>query len=145
MPLRTYGDVVQKGWVGNASLTFFPASSTALGFRLDGLYARSSLEAIPGRQTQVGGLASLVLQFGASRSPNRFYVFGGGGYLKTTSSSPNFGDISDTNPAINGGVGASFGARALAFYVEARYVSVYTDGTKPQFAPLMAGVTFGGL
>ena len=23
MPLRSYGDVVDKGWMGNASLTFF--------------------------------------------------------------------------------------------------------------------------
>ena len=144
VPLRSYGDVVDRGWMGNASLSFFPAASASLGLRLDGLYARNSLSAISGRQTQVGGLASLVFQFGAKRSPNRFYVFGGGGYLKTTTSSPNFGDVRDTNPAINAGAGFSFGGRAVALYAEARYVNVYTDGQKPQFAPVMAGVTFGG-
>ncbi len=144
MPLRSYGDVVDKGWMGNASLTFFPAASAALGFRLDGFYGRNSLSAISGRQTQVGGTANLVLQFGARRSPNRFYVFGGGGYVKTTNSSPNFGKLSDTNPALNGGAGFSLGARSLALFVEARYINVYTDGVKPQYAPLMAGVTFGG-
>ena len=145
VPLRAYGDVVNKGWMGNASLAYFPASSASLGLRLDGLYGRSDLHAIPGRQSQVGGIASLVFQFGARQSPNRFYFFGGGGYLKTTTSSPNFGDISDTNPAINGGAGFSFGSRALAFYVEARYINVYSDGPKAQYAPLTAGVTFGGL
>lgn len=144
VPLRGYGDVVDRGWMGNASLAFFPAASASLGLRLDGVYARNDLSAISGRQTHVGGLASLVFQFGARRSPNRFYVFGGGGYFKTTTSSPNFGDLSETNPAINAGAGFSFGGRAIALYAEARYVNVYTDGQKPQFAPLLAGVTFGG-
>lgn len=144
MPLRSYRDVVDKGWMGNASLTFFPAASAAIGFRLDGVYGRSSLSAISGRQTQVGGTANLVLQFGARRSPNRFYLFGGGGYVKTTTSSPNFGKLSDTNPALSAGTGFTFGVRSLALFVEARYVNVYTDGVKPQYAPLMAGVTFGG-
>lgn len=145
VPLRSYGDVVDRGWMGNASLTFFPAASASLGLRLDGIYARQPLAVAGGRQTQVGGLGSLVLQFGARRSPNRLYFFGGGGYLKTTTTSPSFGDLTDTNPALSGGAGVSFGARAIAFYAEVRYVTVYTDGSKPQFAPLMAGVTFGGL
>ncbi len=144
VPLRSYGDVVDKGWMGNANLTFFPAASAAIGFRLDGLYGRSSLSAISGHQTQVGGTANIVFQFGARRSPNRFYLFGGGGYVKTTTSSPNFGKLSDTNPALDAGAGFSFGVRSLALFVEARYLNVYTDGVKPQYAPLLAGVTFGG-
>ncbi len=144
VPVRSYGDVVDKGWMGNASLTFFPAASAALGFRLDGLYGRSNLSAISGHQTQVGGTANLVLQFGARRSPNRFYLFGGGGYVKTTTSSPNFGRLTDTNPAFNAGTGFSFGVRSIALFVEGRYLNVYTDGVKPQYAPLLAGVTFGG-
>ena len=93
----------------------------------------------------MGGLASLAFQFGAKRSPNRFYLFGGGGYVRTEMAARGFPTNSETNPAISGGAGLTFGGKGLAFFVEARYLNVYTDGPKPQFAPLTAGISFGGL
>jgi hypothetical protein len=145
IPIRAYSDVVDRGWLGTGSLTFFPAASASLGFRLEGLYARNSLSVTSGNQTQLGGLADLVFQFGARRSPNRIYVFGGGGYVRTRSSGSGFGTVSTTDPALNAGAGISFGARAFAFFGEARYVTVRTDGTKPQYVALTAGISFGGL
>jgi len=145
IPLRSYSDLVDRGWLGTANLTFFPGASTSLGFRIDAIYARSSLSVTSGTQSELGGLANLVFQFGARRSPNRFYVFGGGGYIRTQSSGPNFGTVSSTDPAWNAGAGFSFGVRAVALYTEARYLTVSTSGTKPQFAPVVAGVTLGGL
>jgi hypothetical protein len=145
IPIRSYSDLVDKGWLGTGSLTFFPAASASIGFRLEGMYARNSISFTDGHQTQVGGTANLVFQFGARRSPNRFYVFGGGGFVRSQTSGPGFGTVSTTDPALNAGVGVSFGARAIAFFGEARYVSVYTDGTKPQYAPILAGISFGGL
>ncbi len=146
MPLRGYADLVDKGLVGTASLTFFPAASAGLGLRIDGLYARNNLNIADGNQTQLGGTANLVFQFGDRRSPNRFYVFGGGGYVRTQSTGPGFGQVSETNPALGAGAGFSFGAKALGFFVEARYINVYNGGsTKPQYLPLTAGITFGGL
>ena len=145
IPFRNYADAVDKGWVGNANLTFFPSASASLGLRLDGLYGRSSLSAFSGHQSVAGGLASLAFQFGAKRSPNRFYLFGGGGYIRITTSARGFPKNSDTSPAISGGAGATFGTRGMAFFVEARYLNVYSNGAKPQFAPLTAGISFGGL
>jgi hypothetical protein len=145
IPIRSYSDVADKGWLGTANLTFFPAASASLGFRLEGLYARNSLNIATGHQTQLGGLANLVFQFGARRSPNRFYVFGGGGFIRTRTSGPGFGTVSTTDPALNGGVGFSLGVRAFAIFGEARYVTVHTDGTKPQYLPITAGISFGGL
>jgi len=145
MPLRSYSDVVDRGWIGTASLTFFPAATASLGFRIDGLYGQSSLSVAEGEQSQLGGTANLVFQFGARKSPNRFYVFGGGGYIRTRTTGPGFGGITATNPALGAGVGFSFGARALGFFAEARYINVYNDGNKPQYAPLLAGISFGGL
>jgi hypothetical protein len=146
MPLRAYADLVDKGLAGTASLTFFPGAAAGLGFRLDGIFARSTLSISDGHQTQLGATGNLVFQFGAKRSPNRFYVMGGGGYIRTRSSGPGFGTVSETNPALTAGAGFSFGAKAFGFFVEARYISVYNDGpTKSQFAPLIAGVSFGGL
>jgi hypothetical protein len=144
LPLRSYSDLVNRGWLGTANLTFFPGASASIGFRLDAIYARSTLNVASGRQSELGGLANLVFQFGARRSPNRVYVFGGGGYLRTRSTGPNFGTVSSTDPAWNAGAGVSFGGRALALYAEARYITVSTSGTKPQFAPIVAGVSFGG-
>jgi hypothetical protein len=145
VPIRSYADAVDKGWVGNANLTFFPMASTSLGLRLDGLYGRSPLSAFSGHQSFMGGLASVAFQFGARSSPNRFYLFGGGGYLRTTTSARGFPDNSETSPAISGGAGATLGGKGMAFFVEARYLNVYAEGAKPQFAPLTAGVSFGGL
>jgi len=145
VPFRSYADAVEKGWMGNANLTFFPSASTSLGLRLDGLYGRSSLSAFSGHNSLAGGLASLAFQFGAKRSPNRFYVFGGGGYVRTSTKASGFPRSSETSPAISGGVGATFGTRGMAFFVEARYLNVYSNGAKPQVAPLTAGVSFGGL
>jgi hypothetical protein len=144
VPIRAYADVVEKGWLGTGSLTFFPGASASLGFRLEGLYAHNNLSS-SGNQTQLGGLADLVFQFGARRSPNRLYLFGGAGYVRVKSTGPAFGSVSTTDPALNGGVGFSFGARALAFFGEARYVTIRTDGTKPQYAAVTAGISLGGL
>jgi hypothetical protein len=145
LPFRTYADAVDKGWVGNANLTFFPSASTSLGLRLDGFYGRNGLSSFTGHQSWMGGLASLAFQFGAKRSPNRFYVFGGGGYVRTEMNARGFPANSDTSPAISGGAGVTFGGKGLAFFAEARYLNVYTDSAKPQFAPLTAGISFGGL
>lgn len=145
LPLRTYSDAVDKGWLGNANLTFFPSASTSLGLRLDGFYGRNTLSSFSGHQSWMGGLASLAFQFGAKTSPNRFYLFGGGGYVRTELQASGFPKNSDTSPAISGGGGFTFGGKGLAFFVEARYLNVYTDGAKPQFAPLTAGISFGGL
>ncbi|MDZ4865029.1 MAG: hypothetical protein SGJ01_16530 [Gemmatimonadota bacterium] len=145
LPLRSYADAVKTGWLGQGNLAFFPGASTSIGFRIDGFYGRNVLKATPGRTSMLGSTASLVLQVGSRRSPNRIYLFGGGGYVRTRTTGPNFGSLSSTNPAITGGAGVSFGSRSFALFVEGRYLSVYTDGIKPQLAPIVAGFSFGGL
>jgi hypothetical protein len=145
IPVRSYASAVDRGWLGVVNLTYFPAAVTSLGFRLDGLYGRSPLDGFDGRTSYKGGTASLVFQFGARRSPNRFYVFGGGGYVRTVTSGPGFGTAHATNPALSAGAGASLGSRAFAVFFEARYLNVYNGGVKPQLTPLIAGVSFGGL
>jgi hypothetical protein len=144
LPLRSYADEVNKGWIANANLTYFPAASASLGLRLDGLYGRTTMSAVSGRHEYLGGTANLVFQFGSRRTPNRFYLFGGGGYVRTRMVGPGFGTLTATSPALNGGAGFSFGGRGFALFTEARYISVYTDGAKPQFSPLTAGFSFGG-
>jgi hypothetical protein len=146
VPMRAFSDVVKKGWLGTGSLTYYPAASAALGLRLEGIYAHHAISIAEGTQTELGGLASGVFQFGARRSPNRVYVLGGGGYIRTHQKGPGFGEVSRTDPAVNLGAGLSFGARALGLFVEARYITVYTSGAvKPQFATLTGGISLGGL
>jgi hypothetical protein len=144
-PVRSYADRIERGWLGSANLTFFPMASTSLGLRLDGLYGRSPLNGFDGHHSMVGGTASLVFQFGARRSPNRLYVFAGGGYVRTAIRSPGFSQQTETNPALSGGAGVTFGGHGMALFAEARYMSVYSAGLKPQFTPLVAGISFGGL
>jgi hypothetical protein len=146
VPVRSFSDVVKKGWLGTGSLTYYPAASAALGLRLEGVYVHHGISIATGTQTELGGLASAVFQFGARRSPNRIYVLGGGGYFRTHQKGPGFGEVSRTDPAVTLGAGLSFGARALGLYLEGRYITIYTSGAvKPQFATLTAGVSLGGL
>ncbi len=145
LPLRSYADAVKPGWLGQGNLTFFPGASTSLGFRIDGFYGKNVLKVTTGQTSMLGSTASLVLQVGSRRSPNRIYLFGGGGYVRTRTTGPSFGSLSNTNPAITAGAGVSFGSRSFAMFVEGRYLTVYTDGVKPQLAPIVAGVSFGGL
>jgi hypothetical protein len=143
--MRGYADAVNRGWLGQGNLAFFPGASASIGFRIDGLYGKNSLDGFSGRSSVLGGTASLVFQAGSRRSPNRIYLFGGGGYVRTRTTGPNFGSLSNTSPAITGGAGVSFGSRSFALFVEGRYLTVYTDGIKPQLAPIVAGFSFGGL
>ena len=145
LPVRGYADQVNRGWLGQGNLAFFPGASASIGFRIDGFYGKNTLSGISGRSSTLGSTASLVFQAGSRRSPNRFYLFGGGGYVRTRTSGPNFGTLSTTSPAITGGAGVSFGSRSFALFVEGRYLNVYTDGLKPQLAPIVAGISFGGL
>ncbi len=144
-PVREYADLVKRGWLGQGNLTFFPGASTSLGFRIDALYGRNSLDGLSGHTTMLGSTASLVFQAGSRRSPNRIYLFGGGGYLRSKTEGPGFGTRTTTDPAITAGAGISFGSRGFALYIEGRYLNIYTDGLKPQLIPLVAGITFGGL
>jgi hypothetical protein len=145
LPVRDFADLVDKGWVGQGNLAFFPGASASIGFRIDALYGRNSLNGISGRSSMLGSTASLVFQAGSRRSPNRFYLFGGGGYIRTRYSGPGFGTRSTTDPAVTAGAGLSFGSRAAALFVEGRYLNVYSDGLKPQLVALVAGFSFGGL
>lgn len=145
LPLRSDADLVKKGWMAAANLAFFPGASASLGFRLDALYAQNNFKVTDGHRTELGGMGNLVFQFGARRSPNRLYVFGGGGYVRTQSSGASFGTVTSTDPALDAGAGCSFGVRAFALFLEARYLNVYTSGTKPQYLALTAGISFGGL
>ena len=144
-PVRGYSDAVNRGWLGQGNLAFFPGASTSIGFRIDGFYGRNSLNGISGESSTLGSTASLVFQTGSRRSPNRLYLFGGGGFVRTRTSGDSFATVSNTSPAITGGVGVSLGSRGFAVFVEGRYLNVYSDGTKPQLAPIVAGFSFGGL
>jgi len=145
LPVRSYRDQVNRGWMGAVNLSYFPAASASLGFRLDGFRGRNNLDGVPGRSTLTGGTANLMLQFGARQSPNRFYLFGGGGFVHSKTEGPAFGEIRQTSPALSTGAGFSLGVRAFALFLEARYLNIYSDRVKPQLTPLIVGVSFGGL
>jgi hypothetical protein len=145
IPIRSYADAVKRGWHGTANLTFLPSSTGALGLRLDGYYGESAGLGSADRARTAGGTAGLVAALGGRRSPNRLYLFGGAGFFRVRTAFLGGQQVTESKPAISGGAGISFGARAVALFVEARYVNVYTNGPKPQFAPISAGISIGGL
>jgi hypothetical protein len=49
---------------------------------------------------------------------------------------------SETNVGLNAGVGLDFGLSGLSTFLEARFHSVFTDGSNTNFVPIVFGIRF---
>ena len=86
------------------------------------------------------------LYYFPSTSPTKFYVIGGlgeyglGGKVETSA-----GDVSVDRQwkfGLNGGVGAQFGLSGFSTFVEARFHTVFAEGSNANFIPITVGVNF---
>ena len=145
LPLGDFGDVAKLGWHGLGGVEF-AIPNAPVGIRIDGMYGQNN-----GDEDVVGPDAKAKL-FGAnadvvwnSKSPGvKFYVLGGVGFYNVKFESP-AGDDDESKFAVNGGAGLKFGAGAARFFVEGRFVNVFTSGSSTNFIPVTVGVSFGGM
>jgi hypothetical protein len=101
--------------------------------------------------------AKLRLPFGQTSAPASFYVIGGGGVhhfrkfrnpglftsgTNVTTITSTATPRSVTELGLNAGAGLSFNVAGAGLFLESRYVSVFTEGTRTNMLPIVLGVTF---
>src|SRR6266545_4706883 len=145
-PTSDFGSLDKAGWHVLGKVDFkIPMSPVSV--RLDGLYGQTSHDAVystDGNTKLIGGLANVVWTLPVTAPMVKPYLLAGGGVYNVKTKAPSLGvDTSETKFAFGAGVGASFGAGPVHFFVEGRYVSVRQSDFSRNFLPVTAGVTFG--
>ena len=145
MPVGDLGDGVKSGFNAGAHLAFKPATFP-FGVRVEGQFNRFAYEATSDANLQIiSGTANAVFGVPAASSAFRPYVIGGiGVYNAKSSVETAVGDASnsDTNFGLNAGAGIEFGLSGLATFVEARFNSIFSEGSKSNFIPITFGIKF---
>ena len=163
VPVADYGDAAKPGLVVNGFAELRPTQSLAL--RAELLWSRSDIDNplvrdvgsvtlgdnfrnATGDVDLVGASANLLVALrGGTVQP---YVIGGAGVFRRRVSQDVQGAVeefralraSDTDAGYNGGVGLRFWLPGVVAFVEARYYSVATPGTRTNFVPVTVGLTF---
>ena len=165
VPVGTYKDVLKAGWNGQGSL-IFNFAGFPLALRADLNYNKftfkENLPFSPGSsgggtitttdditQQIIGGLANISIPF--NMGPISPYITAGlaSFNIKTKLSDAVAGadDVSDTEFAVNGGVGLSMRLMGASAFIEAKINNVYTDkkfmSTQELKALQFVPVTFG--
>lgn len=96
------------------------------------------------------GTLGLTAQWPVGASSTSFYLVGGGGAyhfrdfgeLNASGTEVTIESENVTKFGLNGGLGINFAVGAADIFVDARYVSVFTEGDKTNFIPITLGVRF---
>jgi len=86
----------------------------------------------------------VVYAFGQTASSARPYILAGLGYYNVKVSVTG-ASVSESKIGFGGGAGVAFkvGTGGTRVFVEGKYMSVSTSGTKTTFLPIRVGVRFG--
>ena len=138
MPIGDFKDGVKTGWLGQV-VGGVTLSNGILGFRVDGSYGQNNFKGVDGKIKLIGVLGDVVVspKMAGSLKP---YVLAGAGMVNGKPE----GEDGDTKFAWNAGAGLGFGSGKVGFYVEARFLSVKTEGSSSNMIPITAGVRLGG-
>ena len=146
IPTGDFGDSFKMGWLGQL-IAGITAPSGRFGGRIDGMYARHSLDDVDeGSTTMLGANGDLVFSPGSADARVRPYLLGGVGFYNVK------GEVGDvefdgvTDFAYNFGAGIRFGGGGgrMSFFVEGRYISIQTEGSSTGFIPISVGIRWGG-
>ena len=140
MPLSDYSQIDNAGWHLFGKVDFGVPMSP-VSFRVDGMYAQTTAQSTTlGTTTKLaGGTADIVYHVPLGVPGLKPYLIGGGGLYNV-----NIGGSSETKFTWGGGLGTAIGLGPLHAFIEGRYMSVQLDGTPLKFAPVTAGLSFGG-
>lgn len=145
LPTGDFADFSKSlGWQGTAIVGYQPAGS--LGARADFLYGQTKFDrdeaGLDGKTTLAGGLASLVYSI-PSAGAVKPYLIGGAGVYNVKIDPDGLPSDDETKFAAGGGLGIKFKAGSDAnFFVEGRFINVFTSGSDANFIPVTVGVTF---
>ena len=138
MPMSDYGDTDKMGFLGAVGGTY--NLPTGLGIRADISYGTTSeADGVPAHTTKLlGGMASLVYQFGAAGP--KPYVTGGLGF--TNAKVDDVGSTEFTY-ALGLGVSLPLGTGGNRLFAETRYTTISADGGSVKYLPIVVGLSFG--
>lgn len=140
MPLSDYSNLDNAGWHVFGKVDFgMPASPVS--FRVDGMYAQTTPQSttLATNTKLAGGTADLVYHLKLGVPDLKPYLIAGGGLYNV-----NIDGSSETKFTWGGGLGTAIGLGPLHAFIEGRYMSVQLSGTPLKFAPVTAGLSFGG-
>lgn len=142
LPMGDAGDVLKTGWGGGVTLMMRNPTSS-VGWGIDAQLHRHSYEDILGVDPNAnlnayGAMARLEFSTGSS-----LYLLGGAGLFRTEvtddDSGPDLSETNNTDFAVQGGVGFNFGR---GFFVEGKFINIFTDGSNTQLVPITVGIRF---
>lgn len=161
MPLGDFGDFFNTGWRGAGTI----------GWQLAGIPIGFDAEVAYDRFSGDGGLDDAAITSGTvnvrwdarSESAVQFFLsgglgvyhfndYGGGDLLDNVLVADrrlrlgidyDVDDDSRNKFGVNAGAGLLFGRSNTRFFVQASFHSVFTEGSKTNFVPIVAGVQFG--
>jgi opacity protein-like surface antigen len=141
LPIGDFKDGYKLGWLGQ--VIGGVNINDMFGVRVDGFYGQHSGKTVGTTEIPklklIGALGDVTLspRMSGGVSP---YVLAGAGMVNGKSE----GADGSTKFAWNAGAGARFKAGSLGLYLEARFLSVNTEGSKTNMIPITLGVRFGG-
>jgi hypothetical protein len=150
IPTGKFSDSASTGFAATAFVAL-GVPELPLGVRFDGVFNRFSGRTVTPagggssfetpKVRLIGGLGSLVYSFsGTTAKP---YVITGGGIYNVKADTADAKSKNDFG--FNAGVGATFGLRGIAGFIEARYHGISrdaADGGNLQFVPVTLGLMF---
>ena len=136
VPIGDYGDVASTGWMGNAAV-HFNVGENGLWGGVEGNYGRNATENDLLDESFKLFLVTGVLGYHFHTESSVLpYIYAGGGLL-----SAKLGDgESDSDFALQAGVGATFGSSSLMPFLEAELV---TAGSETQWFAVNGGISIG--
>jgi opacity protein-like surface antigen len=140
IPTGDFKTGFKTGWHGIANIGY--SMPGGIGLRGDFYYGQNNLKSAlgSGKVKLAGGLANLTYSFGGAAMVHP-YLIGGAGMFNAKADP---GGASSTKFAWAAGGGLKFKAGTDSnIFVEGRYVSVSTSGSKTNFIPVSAGISFG--
>jgi opacity protein-like surface antigen len=156
VPLGDFSDGADLGFHLGGLIEYKP-QSFPVNLRGEITYHRNGLKSdffsgqnpaignVDGNFSMISFIGNALIPFGDAASTARPYAIGGIGLYRTKASA-SFGglDVSDTQTkfGINVGGGFSFNLSGFDTFVEARFHSVFTEGSNTNFIPLSFGFRF---
>lgn len=156
LPMGDFGDAADFGFHLGA-LADYKFAGTPFGLRVDGQWHRNELKGelfndpdigsanVTGHSTILFGAASLTLEPAASASTVVPYGIAGIGIYNTKATvsfqGEDFSD-SETKPGFNVGGGFKFKLSGFDAFVEARFHTVNSSGSRTNFIPISFGLVF---
>jgi opacity protein-like surface antigen len=144
MPTGDFADTFKSGYSVNG-LIGFAMPLSPIGFRGEVGYnswdGKSGTLGDGTTASSLSGTANVVLQV-PGMIVAKPYVIGGLGYHRMKLDAGALGDDTQSKMGWNVGGGVNFGLGTLATMVEARYVTVNTEGGSTHYVPITFGIMF---